>query len=249
MSKYGSPSVDAVLVGGYNLVSYLTSIGSVRKAAVLEERTGLGDDWRKHGDTTLREYTMGPYEGWYDDTATSGIDVRALAELGTTAVVCELRDTNAVGKQFVGMGGAWVSDYERMITIGESHKVAITFQGSGEQDNGVILHELSVEPDDGDTEGTDSVDNGASTANGGAGYVQLTALTLDGGTNLTVKVRHSADDVTYADLLTFTALTAVGAERKAVTGTVNRHLASSWSYTGSEGAGATATLFVGFARY
>ena len=101
MSQFGSPHVDAVLVGGYNLVSYLTSIGSVRKAAVLEERTVLNDDWRKHGDTTLREYSMGPYEGWYDDTATSGIVARIDAELGTTAVVCELRNTNTIGKQFV----------------------------------------------------------------------------------------------------------------------------------------------------
>lgn len=248
MTKYGSPNVDAVLVGGYNLVTYLTGIGSVRKAAVLEERTVLGDDWRKHGDTTLREYSMGPYEGWYDDTATSGIDARVLAELGTTAVICELRDTNAAGKQFVGMGSAWVQDYERMITIGESHKISVTFMGSGEQDNGVILHALGVEADDGDTESA-SYDGGAQSTAGGAGYLQITNLDLDGGTNLAVTIRDSADDVTYGNLLSFTVATAITAERKAVSGTVEQYLAAEWSYTGAEGAGATATLFVGFARY
>lgn len=249
MSQFGSPAVDAVLVSGYNLVSYLTGVGSVRKAAVLEERTVLNDDWRKHGDTTLREYSMGPYEGWYDDTATSGINVRALAELGTTAVICELRDTNAVGKQFVGMGAAWVQDYERMVTIGESHKISLTFKGSASQDNGIILHALAAQTANFDTEGASSQDAGASSASGGAGYAQVTALTLDTATNLALFVRHSADDVTYANLVTFSTLTAVGAQCSIVTGTVNRHLAAKGTWTGGAGGGSTATVFIGFARY
>lgn len=249
MSQYGSPHVDAVLVGGYNLVSYLTGIGSVRKAAVLEERTVLNDDWRKHGDTTLREYSMGPYEGWYDDTATSGIVARIDAELGTTAVICELRNTNTIGKQFVGMADAWFQDYERMITIGESHKVSVTFQGSASQDNGIILHALAAQTANFDTEGASSQDAGASSANGGAGYAQVTALTLGSATNLALFVRHSADDVTYANLVTFTVRTAIGAQCSIVTGTVNRHLAAKGTWTGGAGGGSTATVFIGFARY
>lgn len=249
MSRYGSPNVDAVLVGGYNLVAYLTSIGSVRKGAVLEERTALNDDWRKHGDTTLREYSMGPYEGWYDDTATTGILARIDAELGTTAVICELRDTNTIGKSFVGMADAWFENFERMITVGESHKVSVTFAGSAEQDNGIILHALSTETANFDTEGASSQDAGASSSAGGAGYVQLTELALDTATNLALFVRHSADDVTYANLVTFTPRTAIGAERKAVTGTVNRHLAVKGTWTGGAGASSSATVMIGFARY
>lgn len=249
MSQFGSPAVDAVLVSGYNLTSYLTGIGSVRKAAVLEERTVLNDDWRKHGDTTLREYSMGPYEGWYDDTGTSGPDARALAELGTTAVVCELRDSNTIGKQFVGMADAWIEGYERMITVGESHKIALTFKGSASQDNGIILHALAAQTANFDTEGASSQDNSASSANGGAGYAQVTALALDTATNLALFVRHSADDVTYANLVTFTVRTALGAEAKIVTGTVNRHLAAKGTWTGGAGASSSATVFIGFARY
>lgn len=86
-----------------------------------------------------------------------------------------------------------------------------------------------------------------STQEGGAGYVACSALTLGGYTNLAVKVRHSQDDATYVDLVSFAALTATGAERKTVAGTVYRHLAASWAFTGSGGAH-TATFVVGFAR-
>lgn len=253
MTKYGSPNVGAVLVDGYDLMSYLLSMGPVKKAAVLTDNTTVGKTWKDVIDTGLKEMSIGPYEGFYDDDD-GATGERALAEFATAVVICELRDGNTVGKNFIGAGGSqtggpFVAEYERMGQVGDLHKMGITFKGAGYLDDGKILHALGVEPDDGNTQGADSQDNGAGTSNGGAGYVQLTALTLDGGSDLTVKVRHSTDDSTYTDLLTFTALTAKGAERKAVSGTVNRHLAASWAYTGSEGVNATATLFVGFARY
>lgn len=83
---------------------------------------------------------------------------------------------------------------------------------------------------------------------GGAGYLQCTELTLGGYTDLTVKCRHSADNITFADLVTFTGLTAIGAQRVEVAGTVNRYLASSHDFTGA-GAGPTATFLAGFARF
>lgn len=85
------------------------------------------------------------------------------------------------------------------------------------------------------------------TQSGGNGYLQVTALTLGGYTNVVVKVRHSADDVTYADLLSFVAVTAVGAQKVAVAGTVNRYLAASHAFGGA-GSGQSVTYFAGFAR-
>jgi hypothetical protein len=59
-----------------------------------------------------------------------------------------------------------------------------------------------------------------STAFGAQSYLQVFSLT---GTSTTVKVRHSADNVTYADLITHTAATGRAFERVAVAGTVNRY--------------------------
>ena len=57
-------------------------------------------------------------------------------------------------------------------------------------------------------------------------------------------IQHSADDISFASLIDFTDLTAVGAERKTVSGTVNRYLAFSGNVTGS----GSITVFAGFAR-
>lgn len=113
----------------------------------------------------------------------------------------------------------------------------------------VVLHELSAETADGDTEG-DSVDNAASSANGGIGYWGYTALDLDGGTAFAPRVIDSADDATFGELIAFTAVTATtgGGQASSVTGTIERYLASDWDFTGTPGGSATCTFWIGFHR-
>jgi hypothetical protein len=68
------------------------------------------------------------------------------------------------------------------------------------------------------------LDNATSTSFGGAGY--LHAFSIGSGT-ATVKIQHSSDDSTYADLITFTNVTAATSERvatAAITTTVNRYV-------------------------
>jgi hypothetical protein len=124
---------------------------------------------------------------------------------------------------------------------GGLHKVDVPQVISGAQEDGVILQDLEAKTADWDTD-SESVDHGASTANGGSGYLQVTDYS--GFTNVVVKIRHSADDSTYADLITFTTVTAIGAERKTVSGTVNRHLLVTGTKTGS----GSITLMAGFYR-
>jgi hypothetical protein len=84
----------------------------------------------------------------------------------------------------------------------------------------------------------------ASTVNGGAGYLEVSDYS--GFTQVVVKVRSSADDTTYADLITFTTVTAAPfAERQTVAGTVDRYLCVTGTVTGS----GSITPFVGFARF
>jgi hypothetical protein len=83
----------------------------------------------------------------------------------------------------------------------------------------------------------------ANSANGGVGYQQVSALS--GFTGFVGKIRDSADDVTYADLITFANVTsAPNAQRIAVSGTVDRYLAYDGNVTGS----GSITPFVGFSR-
>jgi hypothetical protein len=72
----------------------------------------------------------------------------------------------------------------------------------------------------------------ASSVNGGAGYQQVSAFS--GFTGFVGKIRHSADDTTYADLVTFTNVTsAPNAQRVTCAGTVNRYLCFDGDVTGS----------------
>jgi len=85
-----------------------------------------------------------------------------------------------------------------------------------------------------------SKDEAAGTSFGAQAYLQVTAIT---GTSVTVKVRHSTDNSTFTDLIAFTAATTAGAQRVAVTGTVDRYIevVTSGTFT-------SATFAVMFAR-
>lgn len=94
-----------------------------------------------------------------------------------------------------------------------------------------------------------SFDGGASSSAGGAGYLEINSLALGGGTDFAARVRDSADDVTFADLVTFAVVSTLTptAQRVTVSGTVERYLASIWVFTGA-GGGETADFMIGFVR-
>lgn len=110
----------------------------------------------------------------------------------------------------------------------------------GRPDLGVSLHDVLAAETSADSE--TSHDGAASSANGGAGILHCSAFT---GTDITVKVQHSANNSTWADLLTFTQLTATGSEHAEVAAstTVNRYLRATWTGTFD-----SATFAVAFAR-
>jgi hypothetical protein len=92
-----------------------------------------------------------------------------------------------------------------------------------------------------------SVDNSASSANGATALLHVTANTIAGGAT-TIKVQHSADNISFVDLITFSAVSAgsVVAEQKVVTGTINQYVRATASTAGSSGA---ITFHIGFARF
>jgi len=92
-----------------------------------------------------------------------------------------------------------------------------------------------------------SVDNAASSANGGFGILHVPTNTLAGGTT-TFKIQHSANDSTWADLISFTAVAASTAtsQLSAVSGTVNRYLRAIGTTAGSSG---SITSMASFARF
>lgn len=83
----------------------------------------------------------------------------------------------------------------------------------------------------------------SNTIAGCVGYQQVTAFS--GFSGFVGTIRDSADDITYADLVVFTDVTAApGKERKIVAGTIDRYTAFKGDVTGS----GSLTIFSGLAR-
>jgi len=243
MARKGSPDVGFALFDGRSILSTLTEV-DIGREVVLEDNTVLGDADEAWAPVGLKRGTLSQ-RGFFDDAANSVHDHLVALVQRTAAIALE---GNTIGKKFIGWAGAITTKYRRIASKGTLHKAEADYTVTGPVEEGIILHAHTQETAAGNTEGASSVDNLASSANGGAGYAEVSQLTLGGYTNVALKIRHSADDITYADLIAFTVVTAAPTgERKTVAGTVNRHLASSWAYGGA-GAGQSVTFVVGFAR-
>lgn len=242
MAKYASPSVGFLAVDGYDLIgSDLQTITAQEKEAILEETTGLGVTWPTMAAVGLFKGAFG-HEGFYDD-ATGSVNDAIAGKQETSRIVCLSLSGNTPGGKFVGYAGAFAGKYTRLVQIGQLHKAKADYTVNGAVEDGVVLQEFEAKTADWNTEGADSQDNGASTANGGSGYLQIRAFS--GFTGFVAKIRHSADDVTYADLVTFANhTTGIGAQRVTAAGTINRHLAVDGNVTGS----GSIEAMVGFCR-
>lgn len=145
---------------------------------------------------------------------------------GATAIVLEADDTS----------------YEVSGAVADVVQTSAEFQSSDGVEHGKILSSGSAITATGN--GT-SVDNAASSANGGVGFVSVPTNTRNG--NITVKVQQSADNSTFTDLITFTVVSSTTKtfQRVEVTGTVARYLRVNYTVAGSTG---SATPVVAFAR-
>ena len=73
-----------------------------------------------------------------------------------------------------------------------------------------------------------SLDQSASSSSGSQGYLQ--AFSISSG-DAVIKVQHSSDNSSWADLITFTTVSALTSERGTSTGTVNRYIRAQSSGT------------------
>lgn len=238
MAKRGSPEVGFLLVDGVDLIQLcdVLTVEGPEVESLMERSDGLGRSWEETKATGTKQGTFG-LERYYEDTVNPFVGSEQ-----TQRIVCLSWNGNAVGAKFTGLAGAFAGKQTRSVKRPALHKVKEMFTVSGAVEEGIVLQHLTAKTADWNTEGAESQDNGASSANGGAGYLQIRAYT--GFTDIVGKIRHSADDSVYADLLTFATATAVGAQRVTVAGTVNRHLSFDGNVTGS----GSIELMAGFCR-
>lgn len=239
MAKYSSADMGFFLVGGYSILGAQTEITD-RVEKPTEETTVLGDAWEQNAQTGIRKGMLAQ-KGFYDDAA----DGNNAALLATDPRPAALGfKGNTAGLKFAGFAGTVVAMYHRIFSRGALHRADADYAVTGEIEEGTIVAPLAARAGNITTTG---VDNSASSANGGAGYLQVSALTLGGYTSITVKIRHSTDDISYSDLITFTNVTGVTGERVTVAGTINRYVNSQRTRNGA-GAGDSITDMVGLVR-
>ncbi|WP_427422660.1 hypothetical protein [Lysinibacillus fusiformis] len=166
--------------------------------------------------------------GNYDyDAGTIGpvIDTAEQTTDGLLTTICPFGLT--VGKfAFIAAGNLSA----REVTASVTDAVRINAEGTPNDgvDIGFLLHAVTAETADGQAT---SVDNTASSANGAVASLHVTAFA--GLTSAVLKVQHSTDNSSWADLITFTTATGTTWERKTATGTINRYLRAWWDVTGT----------------
>jgi hypothetical protein len=230
-----------VLHGAYNLGAFLNDASASADVEV-SETTSFGSSAKTYL-VGLRDGTVSA-SGMFDGAA-GAVDEVLSASIGsdTLAPVTIGYNGTTLGNR-VTILKAKTTSYEVSTPVGDVVAVSYSAQADGGLDQGVSLAALaSVSA----TTTGSSHDNSASSANGGVAQLHVTVNTRDA--DATIKIQHSADDSTFADLATFTvvATTVVTSERVIVASgtTVNRYLRA--VNTLSAGTGSI-TYQVSFAR-
>lgn len=247
MAKYNSAQVAFLLIDGYSVLGVTTELSEDHEGKT-EETTPFGASAETHAYVGIVASKMSQ-GGFFDDDAGSSNEA-LIAGNGSSRVVCYGVEGNTIGKNFVGFAGALQTKYTRTAKVGALHKASAEYIGSGAKDEGKILHALGAETTATGNTQASSVDNAAASTSGGAGYLEVSALTLGGYTNVQVVLQDSADNITFADITggSFTANTsAPAAQRLTISGTIRRYTACRWAFSGA-GAGQSVTFMAGIVR-
>lgn len=230
-----------VLHGAYALTSFLND-GSVSSSVETSETTAFGNSAKTY-ITGLKDGTLSA-SGMFDGEA-NAVDEVLTASIGSDSLspVTFAANGLAIGERVVLLQ-AKTTSYDVSAPVGDVVSVSYDAQADGGLDYGVSLAALASISS---TTNSTSVDNGASTANGGLAQAHVTVNSRSG--NSTIKVQHSSDNSTWADLATFTvvATTVITSGRVAVAAgtTVNRYLRAQNTLAAGTG---SITYQVSFAR-
>ena len=230
-----------VLCNQFNLSSFFNE-ASVARSVETAETTTFSKSAKTY-ITGLQDATLS-LSGLFDGAA-DATDEELTNVLGSnTGMVITVAPsgTLVIGDRTLSMTGKLTS-YEISAPVGDVVSASSEFQADEGVGAGVSLHALSAETA---TVSSASVDNAASTADGGFATLHVTANTNNNSG--VFKVQHSADNSTWADLVTFStvATTVKTAERITVASgtTVNRYIRSTFTTAGT---GST-TYHINFAR-
>lgn len=213
--------------------------GSLTCSQQIDDSDGFGDNDKERDILGLLDFRL-QSGGRLNPAAGLNHAVLSTLRAQQTPALYTLGLTGFVIGSLVEMAQVALTSFSLTSNHDQPNDLEASFEGHDGFDLGVSLHDQVAETGLAPVNYA-SVDESAATADGGAGHLHVIAFT---GTTATIKIQHSTDNTTWADLITFTAATGVTKQRVEVTGTVNRYvraIVSAGTYT-------TLTFVVAFGR-
>jgi hypothetical protein len=226
-----------LLVGGVNLSGDIGSLSSVHGGPAPLDVTGI--------DKSAMERIGGVLDGAIEYTAffndAVGHSHAALSALPTTDVVLLYGTASTIGAAAAGMVGKEL-DYGGTRAQDGAWTFGVPNPANGYSLEWLDLLTAGLRTDTGATLGT-AVDGGASSVTGWSAYLEVTAFT---GTDVTVKLQDSADNVTFADVTAggFTAITTAPTSQR-IEGAAGATLRRYARLTTTTSGGVTSVTFAG----
>jgi len=224
-----------VFINDTDFSTYFNSVDSVQTSDVAESTT-FGNSAKTYISGN-KDGTM-TITGFFDATA----DATLQPLLGGADMIISvgIDGLDATDSCIFGQGN--INNYGVSSPVGDIVATSLDIQADSGIYTGKVLENQTVTTT---TTGT-ARDNALSTANGGAGLLIVSAQSGTSPT-LDAKIQHSADNITYVDLVTFTQATTKTSEVKLVDEgtTVNRYLKAVLTVGGSS---PSFTAIIGFGR-
>jgi RNase P/RNase MRP subunit POP5 len=209
----------AVLVGEYDISAYLNEVSSSMSIETADTST-FG--------TNAKTYITGQNDGTistsglFDGAADAIADIfENIIDNDLTSAITIAPDGGLVVGGKASLAAAKQTSYEISAPVSDVVSLSAEFQVTAGLRQGVLLaantsHTTSTN--------VASVDGAASSALGATANLHVTANTRTDTT--VIKVQHSADNSTWADLITFTTVATgtITSEIATASGTVNRYL-------------------------
>lgn len=239
-----------VFVDAYDLSTYFNS-ADFASTIDTAEVTSFGSSAKSY-ITGLNDATLSLSGLYSQDAGGSDVVLNTLLGQATSPAVTVVFTTGTIGNRCI-VGQAHETSYSISNPVADVSSVSADFNATAgavaDQVYGIrggVILTTGASIAYGSLGNLASVDNSASSASGSLATLHVTTNSIAGGAT-TIKVQHSADNSTFADLITFTAVGAGGTVgvSKASTGTVNRYVRVTASTAGSSG---SIIFNVGFAR-
>lgn len=236
--KHGRNAI--ILIDQFDVSAYF--MGSDESTEIdLPDTTTYGASAHRRQVVGLKDGTMS-LQG-YHDTVAGGSQAVLVAIYGGAAASVVTKGPE--GGAAIGLPATMLSAREKSLKSGSPVDGVVPISSELTADGGIDLagkfqKALGATTITGNST---SIDNGAATTNGGVGHIHAT--TISGTPTLDAVVADSADDSSFATILTFAQLAAAGKQRVEIAGNVRRYTREQHTVGGGS---PSVTYAVAFAR-